>query len=94
MTADASQRLQQMRAEIDAINRELVALIQRRALVCRRVAAHKKAHGMPLVDPSREADMMLALLRDCGEGFSRESLARIFGAVFDESRSLVLEEGA
>ncbi len=94
MTAESSQRLQQLRAEIDAINRELVAVIQRRARVCKRVAAHKKAHSLPLVDPSREADMMLAALRDCGDGFSRESLARIFSALFDESRALVLEEGS
>ena len=91
MSAEATKRLLAMRAEIDAINVRLRDLLQQRANVCRRIATHKREHGLPLVDPSREADMLMALLRDCGEGFEPEALARIFGAVLAESRALVLD---
>jgi chorismate mutase len=93
MSADPTHELHAMRAEIDALNLALRELLQQRAQVCRRIARHKKRHGLPLVDPSREADMVMRLLRDSGEGFSPESLARIFGALLDESRSIVLDEG-
>lgn len=91
MSAEATKRLRAMREEIDAINLRLRELLQQRAAVCGRIATHKREHGMPLVDPSREADMMMSLLRECGEGFSPEALARIFAAILDESRALVLD---
>jgi len=91
MSAEATKRLRAMREEIDAINLRLRELLQQRAAVCVRIASHKREHGLPLVDPSREADMMMALLRDCGDGFEPEALARIFAAILDESRALVLE---
>ena len=94
MSADPTHELIAMRAEIDALNLALRNLLQQRAQLCRRIARHKKRSGLPLVDPSREADMVMQLLRDCGDGFSPESLARIFGALLDESRSIVIDEGA
>lgn len=91
MSAEATKRLRAMREEIDAINLRLRELLQQRAAVCGNIGRLKREHGMPLVDPSREADMMMALLRDCGGGFSPEALARIFAAILDESRALVLD---
>lgn len=51
--------LTELRAELDAIDRELVTLFQRRMETARDVARYKIAHGLPVLDSSRE-DAVLA----------------------------------
>jgi 4-amino-4-deoxychorismate mutase len=47
--------LAELRADIDAIDRELVALLARRFTVVHRVAVVKKRDGLPAVLPERIA---------------------------------------
>ncbi|HEY0836924.1 MAG TPA: chorismate mutase [Azospirillum sp.] len=53
MSGGAENPLAPLRAEIDAIDAELVALLGRRFGVVRRVAAVKHRHGLPAVLPER-----------------------------------------
>jgi len=46
--------LSQCRAEIDAIDRQIVALFEQRMQVSRDVAAYKHAHQINILDASRE----------------------------------------
>lgn len=89
MTVDPTAELQRLRADMDALNLSLRTLLQARASLCRRIAAHKREHGLPLVDAAREASMLMQLVRDPGEGYSDEALARIFSCVLAESRAIV-----
>lgn len=50
--------LTQCRAEIDAIDRELAACFARRMRVSREVAAYKHAHGLNILDVSREEEVL------------------------------------
>ena len=59
--------LTELRAELDRIDRELVALFEERMAVSREVAAYKIAKGLPVLDASREAQVIAsrqAMLRD------------------------------
>lgn len=47
--------LEECRAEIDRLDRQLLELLGRRFVVCRDVARHKQAHGMPVLQPARAA---------------------------------------
>ena len=47
--------LEQARAEIDRVDGEMAALFERRMAAAARVAAYKRAHGMPVLDAGREA---------------------------------------
>lgn len=79
-----------LRAEMDTINTELVALLQARALLCQRIGAYKHANGLEPVDPAREAEMRAALLAQAGPGFSPEALTRILNVILAESQALVI----
>jgi chorismate mutase len=77
-----------LRAEIDAVNLALRDLLQQRARLVARIARTKRARGLPIADPEREAAMLEALLDAPGAGFDRETLAGLLRAVLAASRAL------
>ena len=50
--------LQDLRREIDAIDRELVELFRRRMDVTARVGEYKRARGVPVLDQERERQVL------------------------------------
>ena len=50
--------LSQCRAEIDAIDAQIVALFEKRMNLSREVAAYKIARGLPVLDQSREEQVL------------------------------------
>ena len=46
--------LEDVRAELDGVDRELVRLFEKRMALCREVARYKLAHGMPVLDAARD----------------------------------------
>ena len=53
--------LQQLRVEIDAVDRELIRLFAQRMDICGQVAQYKAAQGMAIYAPQREAQVLDAL---------------------------------
>lgn len=47
--------LHALREEIEEIDRTLIALIARRVQAARQVGRTKRANGLPILDPAREA---------------------------------------
>ena len=59
--------LEESRAAIDQVDREIVRLFEERMMLCRDVAKYKIAHGMAILDRSREEqvlDSRCAMLED------------------------------
>ena len=59
--------LNELRQEIDIIDRQMVALFEQRMTVTEQVGRYKLAHGMPVLDRSREEQVLAgktALLED------------------------------
>ena len=59
--------LSQLRQEIDIIDRQLVALFEQRMAVTRQVGEYKLAQGLPVLDRSREEQVLAgkaAMLKD------------------------------
>ncbi len=57
----------ELRRELDEIDRELVALFERRMEVSRQVAEYKQKRGLPVLDESREEQVIVsrtAMLKD------------------------------
>jgi len=50
--------LQEVREHIDELDRELIALLQRRCELSARAGHAKRAVGAPVLDPGREAELM------------------------------------
>jgi len=85
--------LQQLRAEVDAVNRELRDTLQRRARLVARIAGRKRDLGLPLADRQREREMLEALLAAPGDGFDRDELATVLTQLFACYRRLCERAG-
>jgi chorismate mutase/prephenate dehydratase len=68
-----------LRAEISAIDRELIALVNRRIEAVARLKRHKDEHGIAFVDPDREAQMVAERVRE-NQGPLSEAGLRAFYA--------------
>lgn len=82
MTAE----LTALRARIDALDRELTALLEQRMDVAADIAAWKRQAGAPILDAAREAEKLAAVRARCRPETS-EAIARVFEAVMAASRA-------
>ena len=55
---DPLAELAQCRGEIEEIDRRLIALLAERVTLGRKTATIKRAAGMPILDPQREAEVI------------------------------------
>ena len=78
--------LNEARAQIDEIDRQLVDLFCRRMTVSRDVAAWKKERGLPLTDPERERKKLVEVTDLAGEEF-RGYTAALYSQLFDLSKA-------
>jgi chorismate mutase len=75
--------LDRLRAEVAGADREILGLVNRRLEVVRAIRAHKRALGLPFLDPGQE-ERLLARLRDENGGpLSAEGVERLFREILD-----------
>ncbi len=78
--------LQSIRSQIDDIDGQLVSLLVRRMEKTAEVAAYKKEQGRPVLDRTREREILTRVTQLAGDG--NEVYAKIlFSMLFDLSRS-------
>ena len=86
--------LAQIRQELDEIDREMVKLFERRTL-CREVARTKLAQGKPVLDASREAQVLesrAAMLTDASLVEAVQALYREMMALSRQEQEKLLRE--
>ncbi|MBS1797837.1 MAG: prephenate dehydratase [Acidobacteria bacterium] len=76
------------RAEIDAIDTEILELLNKRAAIALRVGAAKTKVDTSLCDPQRETEVLERLTRANAGPFDAQSIANIFQRIIDESLHL------
>ena len=76
------------RGEIDAIDRELLRLLNKRAEIALRVGAAKAAGETPLCDPNREKEVLSRLREENNGPLDERSIDNIFQRIIDESLQL------
>src|SRR5690349_24658737 len=76
------------RAEIDAIDTEILQLLNRRAEIALRVGAVKAEKDASLVDPLRESQVLERLTSENPGPFDSTSIENIFQRIIDESLAL------
>ena len=77
--------LQELRGEIDSIDRELVELFRRRMAVTRQVGEYKRANGVPVLDQERERQLLQNKGELAGEEL-RPAVITLFQTVMALSR--------
>ena len=78
--------LNELRQQIDAIDRELVELFKARMQVSAKVAEYKRENGMAVLDPSRERALLSKVSELSGEEFE-EYTRTLYSSILDLSRS-------
>lgn len=78
--------LNDLRLQIDEIDRSLIALLEKRMDVATAVADYKLAHGLPVLDTAREQEKY-ASIRAQSRPETAEYIVRIFTSILAESRS-------
>lgn len=87
--------LADLRARIDAVDADLVALLGRRFALTRAVGALKASHGLPPRDPAREAAVQARLAALAGDhavdpALVRQIMATIMAASAAEQAQAVM----
>ena len=78
--------LSDYRVQIDQIDRQLVQLFAQRMDVAANIAAYKKEHNLPVLDPVRERKKLLAVA-DLAPETMRDYTASLYMLLFELSRS-------
>ena len=81
-------KIEDWRAEIDAVDDELLRLINKRARLAVEVGILKRAAGIPIVDPEREREVLARLSRANAGPLDEEAVQKLFRQIIHESRQI------
>ena len=77
-----------LRLKIDAIDREMVRLLNERAGCAIALGRIKKERSLPIYQPAREEEVLGNVQRFNGGPLDSEALRRLFERIIDESRRI------
>lgn len=92
-SASAQAELSRLRDEIERVDRAMIDLIEQRVRLAREVGAIKRAAGLPLLDPAREAAVIrraATLARDAKLG--DDDVRQVFWHIVGLSRRAQLAD--
>lgn len=78
--------LQELRQELDQLDREMVVLFERRMALSRQVAQYKLKRGLPVLDASREAQVLDSRAAMLSDASLAPALRKLFETVMALSR--------
>lgn len=77
----------ELRHEIDAVDTQILSLLQRRLELVFKVGEVKRENGVKVYDPERERQMLARLSSLATPPLSPDTVRRIFERIIDEFRS-------
>ncbi|HSD75718.1 MAG TPA: chorismate mutase [Steroidobacteraceae bacterium] len=80
--------LTRLRRGIDAVNLELLRLLERRGELVLEIARLKQRRRITLLDTGRELDMLENIAAQSRGLFDRNEITAVFRGIFEASRSL------
>lgn len=86
--ADTQDSIEEWRRRIDAIDDQLMRLLNSRSRCVVEIGRIKRALGLPLYSPEREDALLERVLRDNPGPLDRAAVRRLFERIIDESRRL------
>lgn len=78
--------LNELRTQIDAVDRDLVALLEKRLDVAAAIADYKMAHGLPVLDAGRETQKISSVRALCRPE-TADLIAGLYGPIMAASRT-------
>ncbi len=80
--------IEDWRLEIDAIDNELLGLLNKRASLAVKVGQSKRLTGDALHDPSREQEVIERMRKQNAGPLDEEAIVELFGCIIRESRRI------
>lgn len=80
--------IDEIRAEIDSIDDDLLRIFNRRAELALQIGHLKKQLDLPIYDPEREKRIFTKMAANNPGPLDNNAIKRLFERVIDESRSL------
>lgn len=90
-TEDPRAALTRLRKRIDGIDRKVLDLLNRRGKVAREIGNVKRAHGLAIVEPAREQQVVSNMIAANHGPLSNDGVERIFAGIMIEMRNLQRE---
>jgi len=89
MTVDeARQKLAEFRLRIDAVDREIVELLNERTRVVENIGRVKREAQLPIYEPKREEQVFANITESNHGPISQDAVKRIFERIIDEMRGI------
>ncbi len=85
---DPDWRMRVLRDRIDALDEQIVALLNERASCALEIGEIKREVGMAIYQPGREKDVLDHVRRVNGGPLDGDALLRLFERIIDEARRL------
>jgi len=86
-SSSSDQKLESLRRQVDAIDRQIVSLLVQRQSEVEHVVALKKTHNLPVYHPAREEDMISRLRTQGSEaGLDPDYLEELYRRILRQSR--------
>jgi chorismate mutase len=81
-----TEALAAFRRDINALDEQIVRLLAGRFDICREVAHYKREHGIPMMQPSRVAEVKERCARMAAEhGMNPDFARHLYGLIIDEA---------
>ncbi len=84
--------IEELRAEIDRIDREMIRLYGERMETARQIGRYKQAHNLPVTDPAREREVLNKAGKEAGEE-NENGVRALFGFLMAQSRTGQMLDG-
>ena len=86
--ADAAGAIDEWRRRIDAIDEQLMRLLNSRSACAVEIGKVKRSLGLPVYSPEREAWILERVMRENPGPLDPTAVKRVFERIIDESRRL------
>lgn len=80
--------IDELRARIDVLDRQLVSLLSERASCALSIGRLKEVTGLPVYQPAREAEVLANVQAANAGPLDNAAIARLFERILDEARRL------
>ncbi len=81
-------KLEECRKKIDELDASIVALLNRRAMLARKIGQVKLLAGLPVFDPEREEAVLRRIVNESSGAIDDQALARLYREILNESRRI------
>lgn len=83
--------MDKLRQQIDALDRQLVDMLNERAKLANKIGEVKKTLALPVYNPKRETEVMQNVMNHSKGPMEPAAIKRLFERIIDETRRLERE---